>query len=140
MTLVPIARALCRAGIGFVMVAAFACGLNPQPLPPGALAPAGNDGGPVMGEGSDAAGQPIDATTITATDGGSAPPPEGSQADAGDAEVGSAEAAADAGDAEAGSADASETDGPSDAETDTSLDAVGDEPAEAAASGEERDP
>jgi hypothetical protein len=130
MTLVPIARALCRAGIGFVIVTAFACGLNPQPLPPGALAPAGDDGGPGLGEGSDAAGQPLDATMITATDGGSAPPPEGSQGDAGGAEAGSAEAGADAG----------ETDGPPDAETDAALDAIGDEPADGAANGEERDP
>jgi hypothetical protein len=133
MTLVPISRAIYRAGIGLGFVAVYACVLNPQPLPPGdatqdggatALADAA---GPAVGA-NDAAGSIVDGATATPSDAGSSPP-EGSEPDAG-AEAGDAAA----GDGDVGDVKASEADAPEDAEID-----VVDAPTDAAATSEEGD-
>jgi hypothetical protein len=105
MTFAWIRRAFCLSGLALGLAAAYACSLNPQPLPPGdtpdgatnaptvgsdASAFGGDDsGGSLTADGPAAGGQP-DATS----DGGVASPPEGG--DAGDAGDGSVDGPTDA--------------------------------------------
>jgi hypothetical protein len=143
MTLVPIIRAIYRAGIGLGFVAVYACVLNPQPLPPGDVKQDGGQnaladaGGPAV-EGNDAAGTNGDGGAAIPSDAGPSPP-EGSEPDAGVAEASDAEVSeADARDSEVGDSKASDEDAPKDAEIDVALDAV-DARADTAADGEEGD-
>jgi hypothetical protein len=128
MTLVPIFRALRRAGIGLGLVAIYACTLNPQPLPPGDSSE-GGAGAPALGPVDGSAG----ALDAAAADGAFAPPDgspgaETAEGGAGDGGVGDG----GFGDTGPGDGGASEVDGPMDAKTDAGPDAIEDEPADAA--------
>jgi hypothetical protein len=95
MTLARIRRVLCLAGIALGLGAAYACSLNPQPLPPGETADAGNgapgadaatvfggsDSGGSLAADGQAGGNPPDASSDVVSN---PAPPEGG--DAGDAE------------------------------------------------------
>jgi hypothetical protein len=127
MTLVPISRALRRAGIGLGLVGIYACTLNPQPLPPGE-SPEGGTLTPALGvDASAGAGDGAAADGAFAGADGSLGPEaaEGGAREGGAGEDGS-------GDAAIGDGDAGEVDGPTDAETDAGPDAIEDTPADGA--------
>jgi hypothetical protein len=120
MTLARIHRVFCLAGLALGLVGAYACSLNPQPLPPGETADGGDtlvghdastfgpgaDSGGNFGE--DGAGGSVPDASV---DGAPAVPPEGGDAsdggDSGDAGDGASDGATDA-----------LIDGPADAPTD----------------------
>jgi hypothetical protein len=120
MTLARIRRALCLAGIALGFAAAYACSLNPQPLPPGdtpegGKGTVGDDASTVFG-GADSGGQ-------LAADG----------APAGNPPDGSSDGAATPNPPEGGDAGDAESDGEGDGATDAPVEA----PADAATDGEE---
>jgi hypothetical protein len=111
MTLARFRRLSCLAGAALGLAAAWACSLNPQPLPPGETAEAGSsyggggtDAGPAGFVGADASAGGDGGTNVPATDGGTAAPTEGGDS-------------GDAGDGGDGASDGSDG-GPSDAATD----------------------
>jgi hypothetical protein len=98
MTLAWIRRVFCLAGIALGFAAAYACSLNPQPLPPGETADAsdtvvGHDAS-TFGPGADSGGSfagdgPTGGAVPDGSSDGAVPgPPEGGDAaDAGDSET-----------------------------------------------------
>jgi hypothetical protein len=120
MTLARIGRLLCLTGVSLGLGAAYACSLNPQPLPPGETADGstqavpgdasmtdfgGDSGGGLLGDGPSGVSSPEGSA-----DGGVPNPPEGG--DAADGGDGASDASPDSPDA----ADGAPADAPSDGE------------------------
>jgi len=119
MTLAWIRRVFCLAGVALGLGAAYACSLNPQPLPPGDTADGGET---VVGHDASTFGPGADSGGSFAGDGptgGAAPDGSSDGAMPGPPEGGDA---GDAGDGESDGAPDGATDAPDGAPTDAPTD------------------